>query len=352
MNSLSKWWNTSSPFEDYEEINQFCNHNKCEQASDSDWNALTEELKKCIPLGYTLNNHTLYVEKSATALIDKLFDKYIDDDTLLITSVVEHEAVDNNVIRYNRENTENHVKLHFVNGIKSISLEQVKRALFNHKYKRAFIYIIGTQITTGEITPQAFYEELRAYLVNKGIEPIMVIDDVHGMYMVPRDYSIFDYVICTSHAMIRRYDMGIMWSKTKEEFGVHNPYWLGTYITLLKKVLSKKDKLECFSQVMKEEFIKYLHKPYFEYISDSVPHIFSIRVDCPPRYIYTENTWKEFADKEVRLEIRNPKIDNIFYIRMRGSQYLTFPEMFEPAIQLVKGLLEKIMLFKEEDELE
>lgn len=347
MSKELSWWLYKDGFkdEDLEYLNDFCPSDISPTYDMQGWLDLTEQLKKYIPLGNTLNDHILYVHKTASDFINYLFDKYVVNDTLLITSVVEHETVEKNIARLDRDGKD-HIRMHFYNGMKTLNLAQVREVLRVKKYKKAFVYIIGTQITTGEITPQRFYEKLRSFLIDNGVEPIMVIDDVHGMYMVPRDYSMFDYVICTAHALIRRWDMGLMWSKTNEECGYHCCDWLLGYINRLDLIMKCKEKLFQFSNVMNEELVEYL--PYVEYISNSVPNIYSLKVNVPPRFIYSLEEWKEFANLEVRLETQNYNKDNIFYIRMRASQYITFPELLRPAVEKVKKLIEKVILLKEE----
>lgn len=344
MNNLSEWWCNDNRLigEDYNVANQYCNRDAGDYTRE-EWESLKESLKHRIPMGYTLDKHILYVENTATQLITALFDKYMDDETLLITSKVEHEAVLNNVVSHSRVDKD-HVILHFTHKGRDINLAQIKQAVKSGKYKRAFVYIIGTQITTGETTSQSVYLKIRDCLIESNITPIMVIDDVHGMYLVPRDYSVFDYVISTAHALARHYDMGILWSKTVENFGFKNCYWVREYIKCLDYLLDRKYKLATFSEVMKEEFHPYLQYDYIHYISDSVPHIFSIKVDCNPNAIYNEDLRKEYADHEVRLETDN---NNLFYIRMRGQQFITFPELLEGAIDRVHNTLKRIIAYKE-----
>jgi hypothetical protein len=173
---------------------------------------------------------------------------------------------------------------------------------------------------------------------------------VHGLFLVPRDYTIFDYVISTAHALIRRWDMGLLWSKTEETFGGKYYNWLDGYIYLLSKMQDLQVKLSYFSFVMKEEFLEFLSYPYIELIPDSVPHIFSLKIHCAPRFIYNSELYQECKDNEVRLESGDYNTDELFYIRLRGSQYITFPEMMPKAIKLVREILNKIVLFKEYNE--
>lgn len=312
------------------------------------WEILVMQLKRLIPLGSSLDNHNLYVDENATALINAIFNKHVDENTIVITSNVEHNAVEDNLRKIQCKNLD-FIRIKYHNDITSINLTQIKQAIQRKKYLKAFVYIIGTQITTGEVTPQEFYIKIKEYLESKGIQTIMVIDDVHGMYLHPRDYTMFDYVICTAHALIRRWDMGMIWSKTKESFGIINCQWLKGYNDRLKMLMLNKDKFYTFSSVLKEEFNQYLLYPYIEYIPDSVQYIFSVKVIAPPRYIYSQKTWEKLAKLEVRLETQSYDKDNIFYIRMRASQYITFPELLSSAIKEVKDILDKVIEYKEEE---
>lgn len=347
MNNLTEWWKDYQALteQELEAINQHCPHQ--ERLEDkARWEKSENVLRELVPMANTLKNHNLYVEENATSFINYLFDKYLDDETLLVTSTVEHDSVRKAVIEHGRKDKD-HICFRYFQGIDSLNLSPIIEALQNKTYKRVFVYIIGTQITTGEWTPQKFYSKLKEYVEHKGLEIIMVIDDVHGLYLLPRDYSIFDYVISTAHALIRNWDMGLMWSKTPETYGGKYYNWLETYNELLKLMLDKQIKLSYFSQVMKEEFMEYLSIPFIELIPDSVPHIFSLKIHCQPKFAYTQELWQQFADNEVRLETMDYDNDNLFYIRMRGSQFITFPNMVERAIELTKQLLNKVIMLKD-----
>lgn len=298
---------------------------------------LENELKKRIPCSNF--PHHLTVEKDATTLITKIFDLHVDEDTLIITSSVEHPSVQENVKRF-----PHHVEInYYYKGVLNLNIDDVKKALMKRNYKKALIYIIGTQNTTGEVTPQKLYIKLLNYLKSRNIETTTVCDDVHGMYFVPRDYSIFDYIIGTAHALIRTYDMGILWSKTNN-IGIKAYNWISDYIKLLDVILSKKDKLFSFSNVMKEELYEYLTLPYFEYEADTVPYIFSIKVKCNPK-IYNEKMKEEYFKKEVEINIDEPA--DFFYLRMRAAQYITKPELLKDAICMVKQLFDKVIINEE-----
>jgi hypothetical protein len=105
------------------------------------------------------------------------------------------------------------------------------------------------------------------------------------------------------------------------------------------------DKYNSFSDVLNDEFREYLYRSDINYVSDSVPYIFSIKVDCPPQFIYNDYTVDEWlSEYEVKLESDN---SDWFYIKLRAAQYITTPEKLTKAIPLIKGLLDKVIDYKE-----
>ena len=350
--SMVDWWlrlcNTTPA--EHSLINQPCSYNST--LSVHTWDELQAMVRSKLPYqgGLCIDNwemnldgYHLYLDKNATELIYKICEKEIDDDTLIITSVVEHPAVKGAIESLNRTNVD-HVILNYYNGINELNISQVKEACDKKNYKKAFVMIIGTQVTTGEVTPQKFFTKLKKYLTEKGIETVMAIDDCQGMYLVPRNYNIFDYVIYTAHTLVREHHMGMLWSKKELDFGLQKEGWLTQYYNKLRVMLKFRNAFNNFSYAMREEF-RELYRPYITAVTDSVPFIFSIKVDCQPSAVfnkYTSDTWlKEY---EIKLESDN---DKWFYIKMRAAQYIATPEKLLKAIPLVKMLLNNVIDYKE-----
>ena len=340
MNNLTKWWfdyKKLSP-EDYKNINAVCPHKEILNNPIKYLDG-TIKVRRTIPLGDTLVNHNLYVHEEARFLISKLFDKYASDDTLLVISECEHPCVNENTYKF-----KNVLTTSYQEKVLQANIDDIRSALVQKKYKRALVYIIGTQNTSGEITPQKFYTSVRDFLISKGVEPIIVIDDVHGMHLVPRDYSIFDYVIGTAHALLRHWDMGMMWSKNEEDFGEQPYNWLYGYVDALSFIIDRFDKINFFSYVMREELSEYIKLPYVEHIPYSAPHIFTLWIDCPAKQLYDQKTEDEYFEKEV--ELSSGDHDTCTYLRLRGAQYITFPEYFEEAVIMTKAILDKAVAIK------
>ena len=352
MNSLTQWWlDQGCSDEELKLINKPCDYKY--EGYDKYFENYKRSLLKHVPFGDSLSEfHELRVAPSATEFINYIFFREIEDydNTLIITSNVEHEAVDRALNMHRRTGKPfQHLALDWNMEVMTSNLHRVYEACRTLP-KHVFVYIIGTQISTGEIAPQLLFERLKYFFDKNGISYTLMIDDVHGMYMVPRDYRIFDFVLCTAHALLRKYDMGMLYAKQPVPYlvGWRSVEPLQEYYDQLHILLAHKNQLDTFSMVMKEEFGEFNYLNTVSYKANSAPHIFSLEVKVPPRFIFTQNDWDRLSDLEVRLEHRDIKTDNMFYIRMRGAQYMTFPQLLPEAIQEVKQILKKVEEYEQE----
>lgn len=351
MNSLTEWWlKQGCSKEELKLITQPCDYKY--DGYDKYFENYKRSLLKHVPYGSSLEHHELRVAPNATEFINYIFLREIRDydNTLIITSNVEHEAVDKALNTHKQAHRQfQHLALDWNNEIQKSDLHRVYEAC-RVIPKHVFVYIIGTQISTGEIAPQLLFERLKCFFDKNNISYTMMIDDVHGMYMVPRDYRMFDFVLCTAHALLRKYDMGMLYIKhpTPYTVGWKSVEPLQEYYDQIHLFIQHKSQLDTFSMVMNEEFRQYSYLKTVEYKANSAPHIFSLQVNVPPRHIFTQKDWDKLSALEVRLEHKDIKTDNMFYIRMRGAQYMTFPELLPKAIEEVNKILRKIEEYEEE----
>ena len=299
-------------------------------SNESDYKQLEDELFSKMPF-CQLNSENAHITVSPTAseLIEKLFETFVNDDTLIISTSVEHPSVVNA-----RNKQKNIYNLHYYDEIKQLNLSKLKSSI--KCFKKVFVYIIGAQISTGEITTQVFFKKLKQTLDENNIESIFVLDDVHGMYIYPRDYSFFNFIIGTAHALIRPYDMGILihndtLNKQEYKIGEKVYNWVYQYITKLDTILERKDKLFMLGQILNEYFAKYTD---FQRYTDNIPNIYAIKT---PYKTFTQKMRDNLDVYEIRLEIADKTQGGI--IRFRAQQFITFPDY------LLKGLnvLDKIL---------
>ena len=342
IKELTKWWLNYKPVDNniLEELNGL-QPVELTHTDEENWDNLVEELKSLIPFSKSLEGFGLQVAPSGTFLIDNLFKKYVDDNTLVVTSYSEHDAVRENIKRYNLAD-----KCVYINtdGFWENIVYKINQKIKSN-HTSAFVYIIGTNITTGHTTPQVYYSTIKKYFEKRNIKVTMVIDDVHGLYVVPRDYSMFDYVLNTSHAVVRNFDMGMLWTKNTEMFGFKQSDRLREYLRYLKPLLERKDKLSCWRDVMKAEFEEYITSwpNYFELMRDSAPHIFTIKVMCQPKVIFREEDPKRLIENEVMLDCPDYNNKNYFFVRLRGAQFMTLPFLLEESIGIAKAILAKVV---------
>ncbi len=152
----------------------------------------------------------LLMHKRATVHIKELFDRYVDDDTLVIISDFNHISVENpiskckNVLRLDRECEDNNQKHDVL-----LMLATAKT------FKKVFVYVIGTEFECGRRHSNIFYKELHDRLKEMNIPTVMVLDAVQEMFLFPRDYSFYDFIIGTVHSLVHLFDTGLLFINKK-----------------------------------------------------------------------------------------------------------------------------------------
>ena len=335
MNILEKW-NAFTPLTEEERVllNKRMHH-KPNETSDYDtnpcfcennfWiNTIEMEYFKLMPFCNLCpgKNHLTF-NTCCSNFIRELFYKYVDDDTLVISSDCEHPTVKECL-----KNCKNTLILSQHNDIRRFNLNKIANSIIN--YKKIFVYIIGMRNDTGEITPQSFMLALKDLLNTK--EHIIVLDDVQGMFFIPRDYSIYDYVLGTGHVAVPNFDLGIMISK-KPYPGINAINWAKAYLEVLKIVLKRLKKLYLFRNYCNEYFKSFCIK-YPPSQALAAPHIFYLQKP------------KAKVTPEVSLSIEKvhtlimPNTTQIGGIRMRALGFITAPETLKKAIQIFNYVLE------------
>ena len=280
-------------------------------------------------------DRVLAFDESGTAFIDAIFKKEVDDDTLVISTSYEHSSVQKQL-----SVVKNKLLLTSDCDIRGYNINPIITEA--KKYKKVFVYIIGTQLSTGEITPQLFFEELKDNFVKHNIEHKIMIDDVHGMFIVPRDYRIYDYILYTAHSLVTEYDMGILVSK--EYISGKRAYnWGKEYLEKLDIVLSKKRKMLQFKNTMIQYFNEYLsHTDMFRLYQFTSDHIFAVETTG---INYTKENWEELDSYKIRVS-EHPMLKNWIRIRFQEFSRLTPEKAIEGLHCLCKLLDRAIMLNK------
>lgn len=243
MNSLVDWWleevkfdnNTSELLKTDKEIDKFI-PNKISQED------ITNKLISLMPIKTGMNDRIFSFDECATNIINDLFKRYVDDYTLVLTTGSEHPSVVNNL-----NNCKNVKYIVNSDGLVNVDLNL-------KSYKRVFVYCIALSVGDSHYLPNLLISNLKSKIRNSGVEGIFVLDAVQELFLLPRDYSIYDYVIGTAHAIIPDFNSGILISDKKcntSDKMLERGY---TYYELLRIILSKREILEQFNFVMNEYF--------------------------------------------------------------------------------------------------
>lgn len=300
-------------------------------AIDSDYAKMEDEYFGLMSFcNLSSKTHYITFENSGTDFIKQIFEQEVDDDTLVISTKYEHNSV---VDELNK--CKHTLLLNYDNDILQRGHTFTSTIDKAKQYKKVFVYIIGTQISTGQITPQSYLIELKKAFIRENIEHKILLDDVHGMFMVPRDYSLFDYVLYTAHAIIPEFEMGMLISKNGE-YGYKAYDWGMEYLPILKKLLSNREQLMQFRGIMLNYFTSILSNHELSIYENTVNHIFALR---------TENLYFKDEDYEklkpygiVLSEHHTP----ISFIRIRFQEFLLqSPEKALEGLQLAKETIIK-----------
>lgn len=353
--NIVEWWNNLEPLtseELYQSRLRLC-HNKDDLTqrdlityekyalptdyiiNEEKFKILTEEFFKRMPFcNCRFDNKDLSFEISATTFIKYLFNTYVDDNTLVITSDSEHPNV-----KKERDLCKNVLILNHYSDIRAYKFSRILSEA--KKYKKVFVYVIGTRNDTGEITPQSFFEQLKEQFLKNRIEHKIILDDVQGMFMIPRDYRIFDYVIGTAHAICNGFDMGILISN-KYEIGKKAYNWGQEYIKSLDIVLKRWNKVSLFRQVLNGYYNSYIKNKEVLAKEPVAPFIFHLKTQ--PYYL-SDNILQKLS--EINLLVSNPNISENTFIQLRSHWFIKDQHLLLKCIAIIDYLLKNSKNFDE-----
>lgn len=273
----------------------------------------------------------LKISECATNLINELFETYTDNDTLIITTEYEHPNV-NKIL-----DTKNNVFYVDMFDLGK-TYEELRKEL--EKFNKVFIYISGTQISTGRVIPDLTFKNLKS-IFRSDHKVVFVLDDVQGMFMVPRDYTLFTYIIGTAHSLVPYYDMGICLCNCQDyQIGYTNSDWVKGYLDRLDIVLSRRSLLNQFYDVCQHHFKNLFESYGITYFSNKCDHIFAFNLG---NISFSDEMGKVLFDKRIFLHhpIAIKSMPNSSSIKIRAQEFMRFNESIDKGI----GYLE--MLIKE-----
>lgn len=269
---LSTFFTKEEKIELVTEMNNPIQKDTC-KADSKAWKDIEGKYKELLPLG-NVEDFRLEVGQSGSFLIRQLFYKYVDDNTLVITSDNEHATVSIKCI----QNVKHHLCIPIADTPK-LQVDHILDIYKQHNCTKVLVYYIGTTISTGQITPQEFFYSLKELFTEHDIPHKMILDDVHGLFITPRDYSIFDGIVYTCHSLVVGYDMGLLLTKLPDKIGYCDYEKANNYLPKLNIVLNKFNKVRMFNLILAQLFgpeLAYTEKLEL-FPSLSTPHIFAMK---------------------------------------------------------------------------
>lgn len=294
-------------------------------------------LEKYLPFSkLNPSNCEITVDQTETLLINKVKEKLVDENTLVVSSDQEHPSVENMVKSCSH--------YYIMNYVKEITMLNYSKLMEVAKDYNKIVFIInGIKVQSGAISPQIFFTKLRQIFANKDIT--LILDDAQGLILTPRDYSIFDYVLATCHAIVTYYNAGLCISigKCKDKpLGVYNSYVIDGYSEGLNPVVSRMDKMNCFKLVLDNYF-------YESIVSSKLYITNNLDIIKSPTALYIfnlEDKHKIFSDSHNQLlkqfEIGidgNASGAGRRYLRMRGQQFLDSPDNLLKGLKVIDEIL-------------
>ena len=120
------------------------------------------------------------------------------------------------------------------------------------KFKNVFVYVIGLSSGDNFYCSNEWFSRLKSVLLAMGKPHIFTIDAVQELFLLPRDYSMFDYVIGTAHAIVPQYDVGMVLSK--HSLGHMQPLAASKFAHLLSIVKRRARYLKEFSHSLTKRY--------------------------------------------------------------------------------------------------
>jgi len=336
--NIVQYWLDLQPLSKQEEIyiKSSCPSSQYLPVYEDEHLALQDSYFSLLPFSHVSSDtHIIELFDCATDGIKSLFKKFCEsDDVLVVTSENEHNNVKELVSKCKH--------VYIFNEFNETEFEKKVKL-----YKKVFFYHIGTQISNGIITSQYIFEKIKEIFIRNNIEHIMVLDDVHGMFIVPRDYSIFDYIVYTCHALVTDFNLGmIICKKESQELGGFRDYNKSiAYKQALDVILSRKEKFYQFKYIMYQYFEDLFREHVLELPKFlTAPHIFAPEVKIThilykDMYMNIKSKLKEYG---MRLEAtfgNNDECNSKIYLRIREAQYFRDPELLIPGLELTREIL-------------
>ena len=288
-----------------------------------------------------LDKYRIEVDYRCRFLTEKLLKTYVDSDSLVITSNSDHNTtldllnsyntciIDRNKIKDNQE----------------LVIENIITEFKNGHYKKLFFIMVSTVSQLCVSIDEGFFAKLKAVLVKEQIPHIMVLDSCQDIFIIKKNYEIFDAFLATSHVLSCLLPkVGLLFTKLPKQVGFVNTEILNLIYPKLEIVNKYKDKAIIFNNLMHEYFKPTMERLNFNIFENETPHQFSIAL---PNTIIQDKWDIQFAPYNIRF---NPINSNFNFVRLRYHELIIqdSSKLLE-ALKSLKSILKQIHFHQQYD---
>lgn len=272
------------------------------------------------------NKYRIEIGNKCRVLIKALFDTYVDNDTFVITSNGDHEATLSQLQKkkYYLSN------LFEIVNAPDIALEKILAAFKKSNCKKLFCIMVSTAPQSAITIDQDFFKNLKLRLLKEKIEHILILDDCQSIFVVEKNYELFDGFLATGHVLSPIFpNFGLLFTKLPKRCGIINKNSLVELYPKLQVINKYKDKAKQFNHILNTYFLDVLEKTGFKQFKNEAPHQFSIAL---PNVLNTEKYDAKFSKYNIRI---NPANVSANFIRIRYHEAI-----IQDPTELIKGLEE------------
>jgi hypothetical protein len=242
--------------------------------TDLDYIAICNKIFDLLKNSTLKNKYRIEIEERCTHLIKKLFKTYVKEDTFVITSSHDHQSTTNmlgdskqyiiNLFRL--QNKQERIKI----------FQEIVDAFKESKCKNIFFIMVGTTPQSAVTIDQSFFVELKHLFIKNNIPHLMFLDDCQGIFIIERNYDIFDGFLASGHVLSCLFpDVGLLFTKVPQQIGYINKQALLNLYNKFEIMSKYKDKASTFNSLLTEFFKS---ENNFEKYKNEAPHQFSLNL--------------------------------------------------------------------------
>ena len=246
------------------------------QLNDPEYIKLTAFYKKLAGIAEE-SKYRVEIDKSGTALLEKIFVRYVKKDTFVISTIESHLSVQQCV---NKVNPNNVYKIYTgkKDHLSSSIYEEAWEAFQQSKCTNVLILLEGVIPGFSWVMDNSVFLKFKQVFDNHSIPSLLILDDCQGIFHIKRDYEIFDAILATAHTLEIGFDMGILFTKLPQKIGYINKTGLKNFSNKLNIIVNHIDKANEFNSLLKEYF-KSSQNEYFSFPEGVSPQHFTMHLN-------------------------------------------------------------------------